>query len=451
MLSRKIARPSSRAKLPVLDRAALALLFVFLLTSVLAGVLRYYAVKVHLPWLPYLPHLVLALAVLPMFFLYLIGEGVTSTFLIIFMLFGLAISYGTYNLGNADQIGFALWASAPFLFGVVILPTVLRAWNRLGPYVWTLWAFDVAGVLVNALYPWPWTGLEYQIGATQIEVSKGLTIAGLGLTRLPGFGRSVDATAIGILLLAIFLCVSLRGWRRAVVWILSGAAVVLTTHKTSVVAFVLLTLMWPLRRRVPRLLWRLIPVGAFALGASLVFLAAIGGVGWLYTPHSVIMGALFDTFVGRVTYGWPNTLKLILTHGNALLGRGLGGIDGPQLYFGPALYRHSDSTLVSLYANFGLLGVGFLCFYAWRAYRLRAEGRVAQFFFLCACTLLLVGMMSPVLNVAFGALALGASFRYLQGAASLRPKTVQSRPLSRPFAFPDDRTARRQGTIPDFI
>jgi uncharacterized membrane protein len=91
------------AELPFFDRAALALLFFFLLTEVLGGAIRYYAVQSGLVWLPYLAHLLLAMAIGPMFFIYLLSEGVTSTYLTILLLFSVGTAYGIYNLNSVSR------------------------------------------------------------------------------------------------------------------------------------------------------------------------------------------------------------------------------------------------------------------------------------------------------------------------------------------------------------
>lgn len=76
------------AEQPRFGRVTLALLFLFLLTEVLNGAIRHDAVQFGLPWLPYLPHMLLFPALIPMFFSLLLTEGITSAYLGVVVLFG---------------------------------------------------------------------------------------------------------------------------------------------------------------------------------------------------------------------------------------------------------------------------------------------------------------------------------------------------------------------------
>jgi hypothetical protein len=410
----RLPRTQKGPDLPPLDAAVLGLLFLFLLAVVLGGPIRYFAVQRHLPWLPYLPHFLLALGILPMFFAYLVREGVTSTFLVILALFGIAITWGALNLASPGQVEFGLWVLLPFLYGVVALPAILRGWRKLVPYAFLLWGVAVLGVLVNVFREYPWVGLEYQVGTTTIEASRLWRLGGLDLIRLCGFGRAPGDTAIEILLPALFLWETLRGRWKLAIWLLSGVAVGLTTHKTSIVVFLLFSALWFFYRGSIRSAWRLIPLLAVIFDTFLPFWGAFGQTGWVHPAQSLAMGVATNTFYERLKLGWPETLRMIIEHGNAVLGRGLGGIGAPQLYFEPALARPADNAIVFLYGSFGLLGIAFLGMYAWRASRLRDASPVARFFFFCACFLLLEGAMVDAMEIAFAGWALGASFRYLQ-------------------------------------
>ena len=198
----------------ILDHAVLALLFFFLLTEVFGGAIRYYAVQYGFPWLPYLPHLLLALAVVPMFFIYLLSEGVTSTYLTLLILFSIGTAYGIYNLNSASQVEFGFWVFVAFLYGVVVVPAVVRGWRSLTPFVLLVWMTAVAGVLINVFHSWPWIGLEYQIGSTVMKASRLWWTGGVGFDRLPGFSRASFDAATQILILGLFLVeTAKRKWR----------------------------------------------------------------------------------------------------------------------------------------------------------------------------------------------------------------------------------------------
>jgi len=398
----------------ILDHAVLALLFFFLLTEVFGGAIRYYAVQYGFPWLPYLPHLLLAVAVVPMFFIYLLSEGVTSTYLTLLILFSIGTACGIYNLNSASQVEFGLWVFVAFLYGVVVVPAVVRGWRSLTPFVLLLWMTAVAGVLINVFHSWPWIGLEYQIGSTVMEASRLWWTGGMAFDRLPGFSRASFDAAIQILILGLFLVeTASRRWR-VPIWIVSGVAIVLTTHKTALLVYVVFSVLLLLPRDPNSASLRLLPLVLAALDTLLPFSMLFVRPDWMDSTSSPIGAMVFSSFFERLQIGWPDWLRMIFDRGNLLLGRGLGGIGAAQTYFEPSLYSPGDNIVVYLYGTFGVLGIGFLCVYAWKAARLRVAGPVAHFFYLCACLVLIDGMTVNVLEGSFTAILFGASYRYLQ-------------------------------------
>lgn len=427
MLSTRTNAIRKAPELPLLDRVALALLFFFLLTEILGGAIRYYAVQFHLGWFPYLPHLLLAVAVPPMFFLYLASEGVTPTYLIIGLLFGLGTVYGVLNLNSASQVEFGLWVFAAFLYGIVVLPAVTHGWRRLTPYVFGLWAVAVAGVLISFFYSLPWIGMEYQVGATAVQASRLWRIGALNLARLPGFSRASFAAALQILILCIFLSRTLRRKWWIPVWILSGIAIVLTTHKTAIVIFILFSVTRAFRRDFTGRFWRVFPLALASVDILLPFSMLFIKVDWFQTIRSHLWVALIASFVDRLQLGWPVWLHMIVTHGNSILARGIGGIGSAQRYFEPALYSPGDNIAVYLYGTFGIFGLILLYLYARNAGRMKMNGPIGRFFFLCACIVLLEGVTTNVIEGSFIALAFGASLRYFQEKAAISPSSVAVR------------------------
>lgn len=382
--------------------------------GVFGGPFRYYAARFHFPWLPYLPHLILALVIVPMFFLYVTSEGVTSTYLVILVLFGVGAAYGLVNLNSARQVVFGLWVLVAFLYGVLALPAIVRGWRKLTPYVLLLWAFAVVGVLVNAFYQWPWVGFEYQVGSTSIVASRLWVIPGASLARLPGFSVGSYFTAVQILFLAIFLRETLRKRWRIPMWILSGTAIALTTSKAAIGIFLLLSIMWLFYHGAIRPSWRLIPIGLAVFDILLPFSMLAAGADWLDSTRSPIASMLLSSLADRMHNGWPDWIRMIVAHGSTFLGRGLGGIGAAQQYFEPALYSPADNIAVFLYGTFGVLGLALLVIYGWKATHWHPRGSVEHFLFFCVCVVLFEGITADVLGSPFIALAFGASLRYIQ-------------------------------------
>lgn len=441
----RILKTQKADELPLSDAIALLLLFFFLLTEVLGGAIRYYAVQFHMTWLPYFPHLLLVLALVPMFFFYLASEGVTSTYLAVFALFSVGIVYGVFNLNSASQVEFGFWIFAAFLYGIVALPAMIHGWRGLTPYVLILWAIAVAGVLINFFHAWPWIGLEYQVGANSIQASRLWRIGTLNVARLPGFSRASFAAALQILISCVFLSGTLRRKWWIPVWAFSGAAIALTTSKVAIVIFVLFSISRAFRRNCPRPFWRRVVVALVCLDILLPFSMLFIRLDWLRGIRAHLWVVLIASFVARMQQGWPIWLHMIVEHGNVFLGRGLGGIGSAQRYFEPALYSPGDNIAVYLYGTFGVLGLFLLCMYARNAARVRVNGQVGRFFFLCACLVLLDGITVNVLEGPFIALIFGASLRYLQ-ESPLRATSPLPGRVRRRGAFPSAHGAVAEGS-----
>jgi hypothetical protein len=412
--SKKTLRTRQVAELPLWDRVALALLFIYVLSDVMGGAARYYSVHFGAPWLPYLPTLALLLALAPMFFAYAVTEGISSTYLTVLVLFGVAATFGVFNLGNASQVEFGFWTLVPFLYGIVVLPSIMRGWRRLIPYAVLLWTLAVAGVLINFFHSWPWIGFEYQVGAASIHASRFWNTGGLNFLRLPGFSEASFFVAPQILLLAVFLRETLpRRWRIPM-WALSGLAILLTTSKTAIITFILFSALWILFRGAIRPSWRLIPMAAACLDIALPFSMLLVKIEWLTTAHSKIWSLLIVSFVARMELGWPDWIRMAVRHGNWILGRGLGGIGPAQAHFEPWLFSPSDNMAVFVFASFGLLGLVWMLHYGWKASRLPIDGPMGRFFFLTACVVLLGGVTLSVMDATALGLAFGVSLRYIQ-------------------------------------
>lgn len=410
----------SLAGLPVFDRVALALLFVYLASDVVGGALRYYAVLIGLPWLSYLPGVILAASILPMFLAYVASEGITPTYMIILFLFAVAATYGVLNLGNPDQVAFGFWSLVPFLYGVVVVPAIVRAWRGLTSYVFFLWVVAVAGVLINFVYTWPWIGFHYQIGAAELSASRLWSIGGYNVARLPGFSEASYFAAPQVLLLGLFLRETLSSKWRVLAWIVSGAALVLTTSKSEILVFVIFSALWIFRgSSIPRP-WRLIPVLAAVVDVALPFSTLAMSSEWLRPGSSKLGVALVSSLADRMLNGWPVWIRMIATHGGVILGRGLGGIGTAQQHFESTLYNPGDNIAIFLYSTFGLFGVAFFLFYAWKAAKMPVFDALGRWFFYCACAFSILGVSTTVMDGTMVGLVFGASLRFLLEVDALR-------------------------------
>lgn len=432
MQSIRTKKTQKLVDLPLFDRVVLALLFLLLLDDVLDGAVRYYSAELHLVWLPYLPHFLVVLAVIPMFFVRLVCDGLTTTYLFVLLLFGIAGTYGLFNLGNANQVEFGLWAVLFFPFGIFVCKSVIRGWKSLAPYGVFLWALAVTGVLVSMFHTWPWAGLQYQVGGTTVTASHNWKTAGIVIPRLAGFARGWFAAAIQILFLALFLREVLpRRWWLPV-WALSGIAIALTTTKTTLAVFLLFCGLWIFSRGKISRIWRMLPV--VFLGVDMLFPICMLLIGQLPTGNSEtpVAHLLIATLVVRLQGEYPSAMRMILAHGNPLLGRGLGGIGGAQILFERAIASPGENIALYLYAVFGVLGLVLLVVYGWKASRAPADGPVGRFLFYCACAVLVEGATMSVLEASvFLPMAFGMSFWYFQNIEGMRRSYTLARQNTR--------------------
>lgn len=407
--------------LPLFDRVALALLFLLLLSDILSGAVRYYSVQLGLVWLPYLPRLLLVLAVFPMFFVRLMGDGLTKTYMAVLVLFCVAGTYGVFNLGNANQVEFGLWAVLFFPFGIIVCRSVTLGWEKLAPYGLLLWALAVMGVLVNLFYTWPWAGFQYQVAGTTVTASHNWETAGIVIPRLAGFARGWFEAALQILFLALFLREVLpkRWW--VPIWVLSGVAIALTTTKTTLAIFLLFSGLWIFSRGKVSPIWRMLPV--VFVGVDILFPVFLFFVNKLPLPGagSPTAHLLIASLMVRLQREYPNAINMILAHGNPILGRGLGGIGGAQTFFERAIANPGENIALYLWGVFGLPGLVLLVVYGWKASRVSADGPLGRFLFFCACAVLVEGATMSVLEASvFLPIAFGMSLWYVQNVTTNR-------------------------------
>lgn len=402
------------------DDVALLLLFIFLVNDIFGGALRYYTVELGLPFLAYVPSIVLALALLPMFVTYLLVDGVTSTYLTIFAMLAVAATYGVFNLGNWIQVCYGLWSLVPFLTGIVILPSIVRSWRRFLPYALCLWVLTVVGVFVNYFHSWPWIGFEYQLGTLSVSASRLWQVDQFGLFRLPGFSQASYFVAPQILILALFLRGVLvkRYW--IVVWVISGGAIALTTSKTLLLIFLFFSLLWIVPDKHAFRVVKAIPIVAAAISILLPFSMTLISLDWLRSMQSPLSQGLISTFVERMQVGWPEWIRMIVDHGSAVFGRGLGGIGTAQEHFEPALFSPSDNIAVFTFATFGVFGIVILFCYARSVSRACLDSAIDRFFFYAACLVLLAGATLSVIDASLLGFTFGASFRYFKERSKSR-------------------------------
>ena len=410
----------------LLDRWVVLVTVLFLLAEVVGGVLRYTLAGLGLSALVYAPKLLLALT---LFLLTLVGVArgrLNGLYLSVFIICTTFATVGFFYTGNALQVGFGLWILLPLLFGVLSYPTFRRRWARLDLPLGWLWLVAVVGVFISSTYAFPWVGFSYEVRGMTVEGARQWST--FGVFRLGGFSQTSFSAANQILLLGSFVVASSRRWGwQLVVWLASGAAIYLTTTKSILGIFVLLSLFLALERFVPRPAWRLLPAVITVVGIALPLSTLV--IDYALDLGSRLSQALFLSFDARLTDTWPQTFELIAQQGDILLGRGVGGIGTPQQYFEPTsqLPSPGDNLFLYLYALVGVSALPMMLVYALSTTRLELRDRLDSFFFMVVLSTLLLGVTSNVLESGIFAFFFGLSLRHVLATRQWQPGPKHAR------------------------
>lgn len=396
--------------------AGLGLLFIFVLTEVFSGVLRYYLSLASVPWLIYLPKALIAVAFVGLLLKTAYLGCVNRAMLMALVLFGTYWLVGVVMTQSWVQPTFGLFVLSPFLFALLVEPDVSRLGDRLVPYIAVVWLAAAGGVVFSYLSDVPWSGAAYQLGDYTIEGSREWWA--FGITRVAGFSRASFEVAGQLLFLAIPLVILGRSKvLGAVVWLATGVLIVLTTTKKTVGVYLLLTVLLPLMlgRLTPAVLKhsiaKIVPIIVAAIGIALP-------LSTLFFDYKLGLGNyvsqfLFASFEERLTWAWPEGIALVADHGNLIAGRGIGGIGVAQLYFEPEHYTFADNLYLYLYATFG--AVAFVLVWVYVAAMSKMDtvsdgwGKLIWFW---SVSILTGGWAANGVESAFTSLLLGITFGY---------------------------------------
>jgi hypothetical protein len=420
--AQRVAGRRADAVARLFARATVVALVVLISCEVVGGALRFFLVKLGVEFAAYLPVLLSAgLAAV-----YFAHQGLVSRLDVrVAAIIGFFVAHAIYSVINGAsggslilvRVGFALYIWTPFFLGMMLSCQAAEMPLVRGAPFW--WAVATAGVFINRFVHFPWTGTTFEVLGHQSEVARDWTTN--GLERLAGFSRASFTAAHEITVFGILLARSpaLSWIVRAAIWLLSVAAVVLTTSKLPLAALLLVPLaLWIQRppqgddgqRRDRRFYLAMATLAG--LMAAMVLLPASAMTQELllkYSPDDVGFLTL-SSMVDRATTMWPGAFALIADDHSWLewlLGRGLGGIGQAQSISEPDA-NAADNLFVYLYVTFGVtcLVFGMAIFSRFRAVY-RENGDRFVLFFTLAATVLTLGLAVNVIESVVPALALG--------------------------------------------
>ena len=402
-----------RVRLSLFERWMLFVTLLFMFSEVFMGVLRHYLSNIGLAPLVYLPKMLVFLTLLVWVGANIWRGRISKLYSGTLLFIGFFALIGLFYTEGALQVAFGIYTLGPFLLGLLALPVLLKVRFKLKPYVMVLWLLAVAGVLLDLFYDLPWAGAEYELGEISMEASRAWTTG--GFERLAGFSRLSFNVSIQILLLGLFL-VTMEGshWYRVLlIWLITGAAIILTTSKSATGVYLILTFFFASRT--------LLPYNKF--GFSLIVLTIIIGImlpisslmiSYQFNTKDLWSEIFFASFGLRLMFIWPAGFDLIANYGSLWFGRGIGGISAAQKYFEPFLYHPSDNFYLYLYVTMGLGMFIFVAAYIIGASRLNLKDNpVDVFFFTVIWSFFMVGSMLNVMEMSIFPFVAGLSLRYV--------------------------------------
>lgn len=395
-----------------------------ILVETFSGALRFYLDKAGVSVLLYAPKIACLLFFALQLRSFKAGPGVWLGFL------GLLLSsaWAVLNGAGAGNFAFALYGISPLLFGLACGDQIARH-KRLfmGVIAFALVA-SLAGIVLDKYSNLPWKGYSYSIGGT--ELSANTTWTAEDADRPAGFARISSALAIIISIFSLYLMAMVRSKMLAIAICSVGlAGVILTTSKAPVLAFsgaiglLLITrFRWTTRGAI---------VVAVVLGMALPF------IGLLYDldPNKVSTASSLSSIYDRLINTWPNVIEELVSQGRAWTGAGFGLVGSSVAAFpvsGAEVFMVSDSTVVYLWATFGLAG---LFLYALHiplffilADSISRHGRAMLATGFCIC---IVSWTTDTLEVTLANLFLGMAIGHALAARShvrvVVPKSVEAR------------------------
>jgi hypothetical protein len=320
-----------------------------ILVETFSGALRFYLDQAGLSVLLYGPKV----ACLVCFALELRSFKASPAVWLSFLVLLLSASWGMLGGATVNNFAFALYGISPLLFGIACGDQIMRH-KRL--FMWVI-AFalmaSLVGIALDKYTALPWKGYSYTVGGT--ELSANTSWAAEDIDRPAGFARISSALAIIIAIFSLYLMATLRSKTLILAVCAIGlAGIILTTSKAPVLAFLgAVALMM-----MTRLHWtaRGFIVFTVLLGMSLPLMAMM----FDFDVNKISTGDSLSSLYDRLINTWPNVIRALTHEGRAYTGAGFGLVGSAVAAFpvaGADIFMVSDSTVVYLWAIFGIAGL----------------------------------------------------------------------------------------------
>jgi hypothetical protein len=135
---------------------------------------------------------------------------------------------------------------------------------------------------------------------------------------------------------------------------------------------------------------------------------------------------LLSSFMVRVEHFWPDAWDQLINKGNLILGRGMGGIGVPQMFFEPHEYNSVDNIFIYAYIYFGIFSLIYF-------YYIYVKSKVLNYHNdLCYYLILLTVFIYGTIQSIFESVILNFFFGMALGYITENKKITQLKPMELP-------------------
>lgn len=271
--------------------------------------------------------------------------------IVISCIFILYVMIGWLNNGLIQTL-FGVYIFIPFIFSMAYSGDIFDKLLSSSKKGFFFFGFSgVLGVMYVNTFGAPWLGSVADIGGYSKVLSRDWTAG--GALRNPGFtGASFDAATL-ILISFFFILYALKSKNKwmsyIVVFLIPLYPIYLTTTKTTIVTYIILSLAMLL----PTLAVRVFSRTCITIGVFYSYFYMMFGHEQEKYDHT-------NTFLQRMYETWPDAIGLLKSNYSLLIGKGIGGIGTPSLLFSPQSYNPADNAMVYLYVIGGVVSVVFI-------------------------------------------------------------------------------------------
>jgi hypothetical protein len=335
-----------------------------------------------------------------------INKIILITFFIILFHAVIAI----YYLNNVFQILFGVKILLPIILGMLVYH-IIESRIKLTKVFLSIFLFlAILGIYVNFFKEFPWEGMTYEVAGKTIEATRAWTT--FGVKRIAGFARTSYGAAIQIIILSVFVITQLKSkLSLTFLWLLSGGAIILTTTRTMVVNYIVMSIFLIVNKIMPNFnkIYQkalIVPIMATVLLPiySYLFYDSNARTGFFDNP-------LLFSLKLRMIATWPDVFDFLNEKGGWVLGRGIGGLGMSQLHFESNYYFSGDNLFVYSLVYFGIFSIVYFLFIYKMAQNIDLKNGL--FYYLIILALFIFGITANVIEDGFFGFFIGLSLRYI--------------------------------------